>query len=387
MQMRTFEAINMKEAIKAIKSELGNDAVILSTKDKAIKGSDAKGVEVTAVAASSQKNTQRSNSGESFAGMQFYNQQISALDQKINSLLEKIPSKQSLSSIDSNISNLNLLLNNYLKMEKMPLPDDAPEGVIEVYKQLSLMGIEEAYLTKLLQHLLGLPLPKSDSKSDDYYKTHAMRWMMRRISIAPPIHFQDNPTQVVHAFIGKSSSGKTSSICKLANIIATKQRDSLVIASIDSSKLGGNELLRVYAKLLSIKYKEFNSVDEFIEDSLLANHRGIILLDTPSHISSGDSLTDALLNLKSSNILIDFHLCLSTTEKQIHMDKSVGQFSPLGIKTLVFTKIDEAWSFGELFNIPQKWSLPISHFSFGQNIPEDFEDATRERVLSRIFNI
>ena len=56
MQVKTFEAVSFKDAVKAVKQEFGNDAVILSTREKSAEGRpNVKVVEVTAAAANSSR--------------------------------------------------------------------------------------------------------------------------------------------------------------------------------------------------------------------------------------------------------------------------------------------------------------------------------------------
>ncbi|MBF0441246.1 MAG: flagellar biosynthesis protein FlhF, partial [Oligoflexales bacterium] len=91
--------------------------------------------------------------------------------------------------------------------------------------------------------------------------------------------------------------------------------------------------------------------------------------------------------IKDLNIPVDFHLVLSITEKENQMDMVIRRFSEIGISSLIFTKIDETWSYGEIFNLSTKWSIPLSYFGIGQKIPEEIERASRERVCERIFGL
>jgi flagellar biosynthesis protein FlhF len=69
------------------------------------------------------------------------------------------------------------------------------------------------------------------------------------------------------------------------------------------------------------------------------------------------------------------------------MDRTVRAFAPLGLSSLAFTRLDEAFGYGEMFNLARTWGVPLSFFSVGQEIPEDLERASRERVVERIFGL
>jgi flagellar biosynthesis protein FlhF len=50
--------------------------------------------------------------------------------------------------------------------------------------------------------------------------------------------------------------------------------------------------------------------------------------------------------------------------------------------SLMFTRVDETGSFGTAFSLSVGLQKPISFLGTGQEIPEDFEGATKARVLS-----
>jgi flagellar biosynthesis protein FlhF len=59
-------------------------------------------------------------------------------------------------------------------------------------------------------------------------------------------------------------------------------------------------------------------------------------------------------------------------------------FRPTGV---VVTKLDEATTFGCLYNISQKSKLPLCYFTQGQRVPEDIEIATPERVVDLVLDL
>lgn len=389
MQVKTFESHSMKDAIKAIKKELGNDAVILSSKNKNLPGSDQNIIEVTAASAVSTRSQGAvANSADFSAQNQMVAKRLESLERRLEQIAGQIPSKTFMHGIETNLGNLKVLMSDMLKSDRFDLGEDTPRELVEIYKQLAITGVDEGHISKMLQHLSGLPAPdkKTAQIDEDYYRTHAMRWMFRRIKIAPPIETADG-SPVVQALVGMSSVGKTTLLCKLASHIKANKKLKVSIASIDNSKLGGNESLRIYCKLLDIEFHAFNNAGEFSSYCLGRKNADVILLDTPAPDNKDASTLSVLDSIKQENIMIDFHLVLSLSEKTENQDKAIALFSNIGIASIAFTKFDDAWTFGELINLPLKWNVPISFFSMGSQIPEDFELATRERIIAKIFGI
>ena len=60
----------------------------------------------------------------------------------------------------------------------------------------------------------------------------------------------------------------------------------------------------------------------------------------------------------------------------------VDRMSGVPISNVIFTKLDETVSYGALFNLQQAMSRPISFFTTGQNVPNDIEVATGERMAT-----
>ena len=112
-----------------------------------------------------------------------------------------------------------------------------------------------------------------------------------------------------------------------------------------------------------------------------------VLVDTAGRSPKSKGNLKDLLTLKKMERPIDFHLVMSLTEKETQMDRTIRSFSKVGIQSFLFSKLDETWSYGNIFNLTQKWGVPLSYFGIGQKIPENIERATRERVVERIFGL
>ncbi|MDD9950340.1 MAG: hypothetical protein OXT67_02120, partial [Zetaproteobacteria bacterium] len=84
---------------------------------------------------------------------------------------------------------------------------------------------------------------------------------------------------------------------------------------------------------------------------------------------------------------LEGHLVLALTEQSLQMERCIHQYSEIGIQSLIFTKLDSGWTFGEIYNQAYRHKIPLSFFSVGTDIPHALEAATRERVIERIFGI
>ena len=194
-------------------------------------------------------------------------------------------------------------------------------------------------------------------------------------------------TTSVHAFVGPTGIGKTTTVAKLASLFRRKDNLKVLLLSYDDYRLAASEQLRIYSKIIDSPFETISRLDEL--PSILDKYKNIemVLIDTAGRSPKSASMIKDLEYFKSCPVSVDVHLVLSTTDKEMQLDRTIRSFSPVGIQSLIFSKLDESWSYGEIFNMSSKWSLPLSYFAIGQKIPDDIERSSRERVVERIFGV
>jgi flagellar biosynthesis protein FlhF len=64
------------------------------------------------------------------------------------------------------------------------------------------------------------------------------------------------------------------------------------------------------------------------------------------------------------------------------LGRLLERFQPLGPAKLLLTHTDEIESPGSLVDLALRSHLPLSYLSSGQNIPEDIQEACKEKLLS-----
>ena len=57
------------------------------------------------------------------------------------------------------------------------------------------------------------------------------------------------------------------------------------------------------------------------------------------------------------------------------------------LDSIIFTKLDESSSYGSIFNHAIRFKKPVSYLTTGQNVPEDIELATKERLVDLLLHI
>jgi flagellar biosynthesis protein FlhF len=66
--------------------------------------------------------------------------------------------------------------------------------------------------------------------------------------------------------------------------------------------------------------------------------------------------------------------------------RTVAQHAACAPSHLLFTKLDETEEYGNLFELAYQTTLPLSYWSNGQRVPEDFEQADSVRLADLLLD-
>jgi flagellar biosynthesis protein FlhF len=390
MQVRKFEATSMRDALSAVKRELGMHAVILSTKELA---ATAEGMpklfEVTAAASVTSKAGAEAKSrtqDETVANRSGSDAEVS---NKIAAMTETMATARQARLIEGGIYDLKSMMLDLLREHKTGA--NVPAHLFSIDRTLSAAGVNPSIIAELNRHLAALPAPAEIIKiaGDDvekYYLDLAMRWLMKRIKIAPKWSNVAGMTNV-HVILGTPGAGKSTLVSKIATAVTKKDRHKVAIISWDAEKLGASEQTRIYSKILGVEHIVISRAEELKPAILRLRDVDLLLVDTAGRNPVDTSSLVSLELIKNQGLSLEFHLVLSATEKQSIQDRTIRHFSTIGISSVAFSKLDETPAWGDIFNASCKWSLPLSWLSWS-HMPSDVpERASRESIAAQLFKV
>lgn len=197
---------------------------------------------------------------------------------------------------------------------------------------------------------------------------------------------RDQPPALM-VFMGAAGVGKTTTLAKLAAFASQHKHLKVGLINADSTRAGAFDQLATYAKLLGVPFRSVATVDDLpfaLKDLQVCD---AILIDTAGLSQRDQSGIDRLLQWTQALPPHHVHLVLSSTTREAELTDMGKRFSKFKPESLMFTKLDEAIVFGTLFQMPQRLKLPVSFFTTGQNVPDDLETATPERVVALVLDI
>lgn len=186
------------------------------------------------------------------------------------------------------------------------------------------------------------------------------------------------------AFIGPTGSGKTTTIAKLAAVYAVRMKKRVAVVTIDNDRIGAIEQLGIYAKIIGIPMEVASDARELDKIIGKLKNRDLILIDTPGTSPYNEKKIAEMKKTFRKSKGIDFHLVASAATKDEDLGVIFEKFRALPIKSVVFTKIDETSIYGPMLNQLVRCRLPVSLLACGQEIPEDLEIATVNRLAGLV---
>ena len=159
----------------------------------------------------------------------------------------------------------------------------------------------------------------------------------------------------VMMLVGPTGVGKTTSIAKLAArysfLMQKKYKVGLIV--LDTYRIGAVEQLMQYARMMKLPIEAVVDPTDFEEALNRLRGNDIILIDTVGSSQHDREKLEKLNRFSdvSTYATIETNLVLSATTKYEDLKDIYENFSILGIDTLITTKLDETYGFGNIFSL------------------------------------
>jgi flagellar biosynthesis protein FlhF len=215
----------------------------------------------------------------------------------------------------------------------------------------------------------------------DLGSQEALRALVRRFGERLPLAQWDMADQGgVFAVVGPTGVGKTTTIAKIAaRFVLRHSVDELGLVSTDTYRIGARQQLANFARILRAPMHVAESSEELRRVLDGFSSKKLVLIDT-----AGMSQRDVRLANQFETLRVEGHrvrtvLTLSAGADRGCLAEALKVFQSANPEALIVTKLDEAAALGGVLSLAIRAAMPIAYLSDGQRVPEDLHLAAPKR--------
>jgi flagellar biosynthesis protein FlhF len=187
------------------------------------------------------------------------------------------------------------------------------------------------------------------------------------------------------ALVGPTGVGKTTCIAKLSVISKLIHNLDIGLISADTYRLGAIDQLRIFSEISNIELKVASEAGEMADIINKFRKKDLIFIDTAGRSQNNiQQLYETKEFLNAAQVDETYLVVSSTSSTKLLLDV-LKKYKLFNYDSVIYTKIDEAVTFGSILNVAVKKNIPISFLSNGQVIPDDIIAADSEFIANMIY--
>jgi len=398
--IKKYQGNTETEAIKLARDDLGKDAIV--TNVKVIKPGGLKRLfkkptyEITAALDETPPKTELSRR-ESIRAMFKDNPDIileenqdsrGKNDQlRINHSLETEKLEQKISSIASMLEK-QIGSSAKEKEEKKEKEQDTKEEdknnscLQLIYKELVNNEVDEKYINQLITEIE--PTLKKDASVENILSGIYQKIVLK-LGKTEVMGVTHGKTRFVF-FIGPTGVGKTTTIAKLASKLKLDRKMNVALLTADTYRIAAVDQLKTYAEILQVPLKVVYSDTELKDAYDEMKAYDIVMIDTAGRSHRDKQQREDIQKLINAipETERDVFLVLSITTKYRDLIRITEAYSEIADYRLVFTKLDETDTLGNIFNVKLLTGAPLSYATFGQKVPNDISRLDAQMIAKQL---
>lgn len=235
------------------------------------------------------------------------------------------------------------------------------------------------YITELESHIFK-EVDQRRWQDEKAIQSYVRQFLARHLKTAKSSALTAQGKGQVIALVGPTGVGKTTTVAKLAAQYALFLKKKVGLITVDTYRIAAVEQLRTFAEIIGIPVEvAFTPPEMKLALAKLAD-KDVVLIDTAGRSQKNETQLAELKAFLGVAEPDEIHLVLSATTKAKDLKDCLSRFQEAGFTHLIFTKLDETSSYGGIFNSIRASNRPVTYITTGQNVPEDIEEATSEKL-------
>lgn len=408
MIIKKFTAATETEAIMLAKEELGMDAIVMNIKKNIPKGIyrlfRKPTVEITAaldeniVYQQDRDEKQKKEPPKRNPNIIYDDDDAVELELSGNFDVQDKAGSEKSTAIEQKLNRLQDMLETQMAERSRTAEENREEGgedkleedsniscIRLIYNQMIANEVDEAYANQVIGEIENKL--KKDAGVNNILMSMYQKIVLK-LGQAKIIEVDEKKRKYIF-FIGPTGVGKTTTIAKIASELKMNQKKRVMMLTADTYRIAAVEQLMTYANILEIPLKVVYSADEVkeaYEELEKNNNSDIVLVDTAGRSHKSREQRDDVEQLIKAipEEQREVYLVLSATTKYRDLQRITDIYSEIADFALIFTKLDETGSIGNILNIHMKTGAPLSYATFGQNVPDDISVIDPQSIAKQL---
>lgn len=377
MKIKRFEAAHMSEALRMVRKEFGEDAVILSAKNVKPAGGffgKRSGAQVVVMAAIDRTPTVRPSAGNTAhdtaaGGSKAAGEPNAAATARASQGISRI--LQHFTPItrtgQKKLQPKLVRLLNETRSAESPMvhsPDTA------LYEQLSEQGLAEDICAELAEKAAGLMpdegMPEDATRSILAQIIAAQGW------VAPAASNHHDGPRII-GLVGPNGVGKTTMAAKLTAHAVLNGEPSVALISFDNQRIAGTAELQRYAEIMDVPFECAADPDQARAVLDQMSDARLVIVDTPG-LSPGDvSRQVALRRMFECLDEAEIHLLMHADAREQVMARTIELCKPLKVNRFLPTHVDWCRRIGPFLNLMGQHPWPIAYLGTSPHVPDGLQ--------------
>jgi flagellar biosynthesis protein FlhF len=351
--VKTFRGRDPKSALEAVKASLGEEAIILNTRE--VGGLwGRREIEITAV-----------RSGDEPGGK-----------------------KQRPMDVESEVAALRRIVED-LRAEirgggkaepKSMRPRAAENGLAEPAGRLQQRLVERGVEPALANDIARQAVRGAGGPTDKDMLVSLAETVRSRLATARP-PWEGGERRVL-ALVGPTGVGKTTTIAKIAAHALLDSRLKVSLVTVDTYRIGASEHIQRYGEIMNVPTHVARDEASLREAIFRSGDAHLVLVDSAGRSDQAALTAQAQLLHKVEGL--ECHLVLSAASGAREMRAAAKRFHAYRAQRMIFSKLDESDGPGSILSAAAEAKLPIACITDGQRVPEDIHPATGQGLVDRI---
>ncbi|MES1043072.1 flagellar biosynthesis protein FlhF [Heyndrickxia oleronia] len=371
MKVKKYVAQNMAEAMKQIRQDLGDEAVILNSKVTHTGGwlglFKKKKLEVIAALDMERKPS------KVFVKEKKREQHPQHTNQK------SLESNKNLHEEINEIKRMvqDITINQPIQMQNYPEPIQI--FCEKLYSQDLNMNIIHSLGDELLKQWRSSQVDPSEQEISEWAKKHFTEILSQYDN------GESNVRKKYINLVGPTGVGKTTTLAKIAAGEVINNRKKIAFITTDTYRIAAIEQLKTYANLLNVPVEVVYKLEDFQKAVKKYEDYDHVFIDTAGRNYREMKYIEELQKLIDFKQDIETFLTLSMTMKERDIQGIIKNFEILSIDKFIFTKLDETSTYGTLVNIIVQNKKGVAYLTYGQDVPDDVEVGSSQAIIKHLF--